>query len=85
MGLESHIRCELERAASGFVHGEDYWFDNGLTLASKAAAKKVSDILDESGEFGSTKVVKVPTPGYISTRKETYKIEFGVHPMWLRK
>lgn len=82
MGLESHIRSSMERAASGMVYGEDYWFEDGLTLATKDAAEKMAALLDESGEFGPTTVIEVPTPAYVTTREKTFKIEFDIHPMW---
>jgi len=85
MGLESHVRCELERAASGKVFGEDYWFENGLTVETLVAANEIADILDATGEFGPTTVVEVPTPKYITTRKKTFKIEFGIHPQFQRR
>jgi hypothetical protein len=79
MGLESHITRELQRAKSGFVEGEDYWFENGLTTGREEAAREIAILLDESGQFGPTRVVRVPTPHYVTSRKGTWKVEFGVH------
>jgi len=84
MGLESHITRTLQREKSGFVEGEDYWFEFGLTTGSVKTAFEIRDILDASGEFGPAKVKRVSTPDYITSRKETFKIEFGTHPQFVR-
>ena len=83
MGLESHITRTLQREKSGFVEGEDYWFENGLTTEKAKVANEIALILDDSGEFGPTTITKVPTPAYISSRSETFKVLFGIHPSHL--
>lgn len=85
MGLESHITRTLEREKSGFVQGEDYWFSNGLTTEREEAAREIAIILDESGEFGPTRVKRVATPHYCRTALYHWKIEFGIHPQFLDK
>ena len=57
MGFESHVDRELQRAASGLVRGEDYWFYDGLRTETKEVAEKIVELLDESGEFGPARVI----------------------------
>lgn len=79
MGLESHITRSLQREKSGFVEGEDYWFSNGLTTEDAKTAFDISKILDETGEFGPTRVKRVVH----SDGSANFKVEFGIHKQFM--
>lgn len=57
MGLESHVDRELQRAKTGLVRGEDYWFYDGLRTDSITSALLIKKTLDESGEFGPSRII----------------------------
>jgi len=69
MGLESHITNVLDEKEYPRV----YWFENGLHTERKIVAHEIAEILDESREFGPTKV-KEDALGF--------RIDFGVFPGW---
>jgi hypothetical protein len=71
MGLESRIRQVIENEpACGLIFGTHYWFDNGLIIPNHMNAEKLMEILDESGEFGPTR---------LNFRGDDAIIEFGIH------
>ena len=81
MGLESHIVASLAREKSGFVAGEDFRFEFGLRTDNERIAQEIAIILDETGEFGATRIIKERL--YYSER-DSWKIDFGTHPQFLR-
>lgn len=85
MGLESHITRELQREKSGFVEGEHYWFEFGLTCENEDVATAIVDILNESGEFGEATIRREDAAPYIKSRPFDWKIDFGIHPQFARK
>ena len=83
MGFESHVHRELQRAASGLVQGEDYWFFDGLRVVSYDVAERLKDALDDSGDFGPTTIVKVKHKDGENSRYSMYGeylITFEPHP-----
>ena len=72
MAFEGHVERELARAGSGLVPGEDFWFNDGLRVVSDDVAQTLIEVLDDSGEFGPTR---------ISTKENEIEIliEFGTH------
>lgn len=81
MGFESHIDRELQRAGTGLVHGEDYWFSHGLKTDRYETALRLKVAIDDSGDFGPCRVVKVEVEPNISE----YKLEFGAHKQNFRE
>jgi hypothetical protein len=80
MGLESHVHRELQRAASGLVMGEDYWFFDGLRCVSLDVAERLKESIDNSGEFGPTTITEVPkTLQSKSMMFGTHLIKFGIY------
>ena len=57
MGLERYIEDTLEKEAPELKRGYDFWFEFGLKTDTENTAKKITDILNNSGEYAQCRVI----------------------------
>lgn len=52
-GIEAHITQVLQD--QGFSLGGDFWWEKGLCVSDETTGSRISDILNASGQFASTR------------------------------